>query len=71
MYSYHRFDEVMLEYYHPFDKAMLEYYRRFAKKLRPLPPKPEVSDFYHPSENQKNGELLFVVVDTGIATYAL
>ena len=57
---------------------MLEYYRVFAKKIKPLPPEPELSDFYHPSkikikknENQKNGELLFVAVGTCIATYAL
>ena len=35
------------------DKAMLEYYRVFAKQIKPLPPEPELSDFYHPSENQK------------------
>ena len=52
-------------------KAMLEYYRVFAKQIKPLPPEPELSDFYHPSEAQKNGELLFVVVATGITTYAL
>ena len=52
-------------------EAMLEYYRIFAKKIKPLPPWPELSDFYHPSENQKIGELLFVVVGTGIATYVL
>ena len=53
------------------DEAMLEYYRVFAKQIKPLPPEPELSDFYHPSENQINGELLFVVVGTDIATYAL
>ena len=53
------------------DEAMLEYYRVFAKQIKPLPPEPELSDFYHPSENQTNGELLFVVVRTDIATYAL
>ena len=53
------------------DEAMLEYYQVFAKQIKPLPPEPELSDFYHPSENQKNGELLFVAVGTGIATYAL
>ena len=53
------------------DEAMLEYYRAFAKKIKPLPPEPELSDFHHPSENQKNCELLFVVVGTDIATYAL
>ena len=51
------------------DEALLEYYRLFAKQIKLLPPEPELSDFYHSSENQKNGELLFVVVGTGIATY--
>ena len=41
------------------------------KKIKPLPPEPELSDFYHPSKNQKNGEILFVVLGTGIATYSL
>ena len=53
------------------DEAMIEYYRVFAKQVSPLPPEPELSDFYYRLEAQKNGELLFVVVDTGIATYAL
>ena len=53
------------------DEAMLQYYRVFAKKKKTLPPEPELSDIYHPSENQKNGELLFVVGGTGIGTYAL
>ena len=52
-------------------KAMLEYYRVFAKQIKPLLPKPELSDFYYPSENQKNRELLFFEVGTGIATYPL
>ena len=50
---------------------MLEYYRVFAKKIKPLPPKPQLSDFYHPSETHKNGELLFVAVGAGITRYAL
>ena len=53
------------------DEAMLGYYRVYAKKKKPLPPEPELSDFYHPSEAQKNGELLFVAVGTDIVTYAL
>ena len=53
------------------DEVMLECYRVFAKQTKPLPPEPQLSDFYHPSEAQKNGELLFVTVGTGIATYAL
>ena len=49
----------------------MEYYCVFAKKLKPLPPEPQLSDFYHPSEAPKNGELLFVTTSRGIATYAL
>ena len=53
------------------DETMLEYYRVFPRKIKPLPPEPELSDFYHPSETQRNGELLFVTVGTGIVTYAM
>ena len=53
------------------DEAMLEYYRIFAKKLKPLPSEPELSDFCYLSETQKNGELLFITVGPGIGTYAL
>ena len=35
------------------DEAMLEYYCIFAKKIKPLPPELELSDFYHSSHNQK------------------
>ena len=35
------------------DEVMLEYYRIFAKKLKPLPPELQLSDFYYPSEAQK------------------
>ena len=52
------------------DEAMLEYYRVFAKQIKPLPHEPKLSDFYLPSEAEKNGELLFVAVGTGTATYA-
>ena len=30
------------------DEAMLEHYRVFAKPIKPLPPEPQLSDFYHP-----------------------
>ena len=53
------------------DDAILEYYRAFANKIKSLPPEPRPSDFYHPSEAQKNDELLFVAVGTGIEIYAL
>ena len=58
-------------YINNLDEAMLEYYQVFVKQIKPLPPEPELSDFYHPSEHPKNGEILFVVVGTGIATYTL
>ena len=50
---------------------MLEHYLVSAKQIKLLPPEPQLSDFYHPSEGQKNVELLFVTVGTGFATYAL
>ena len=53
------------------DEAMFEYYRVFEKQIKPLPSEPQLLDFYHQSEAQKNSELLFSVVGTGIATYAL
>ena len=58
-------------YINNIDEAMLEYYRVFAKQIKPLPPEPQLSDFYNPSEAQKNGELLFAAAGTGIVTYAL
>ena len=54
------------------DETMLEYYQVFAKKKKKLlPPEPDLYYFYHPSEAQKNGELSFVAVGTGTATYPL
>ena len=53
------------------NEAILEYYRVFAKKIKPLPPELQLSDFYNPSQAQKIGELVFVTVCIGIATYAL
>ena len=40
---------------------MKQYYYVTQKKLGPLPPKPKLSDFYTPSEDQKNMEIVFVV----------
>ena len=50
---------------------MAEHYPVFAKQIKSLPPEPQWADFYDPSEDQENGELLFVAVGTGLATYAL
>ena len=49
------------------DEATLE----FPKQIKPLSHEPQLSDFYHPSEGQKNCELLFFLVGTGLATYAI
>ena len=40
-------------YINNIDETMLEYYRLFAKKVKPLPPEPELLDLCHPSEAQK------------------
>ena len=54
------------------DESILEYYRVFAKRIKPLPSEPQLSDFYFPPDQKdKNGELLFVPVGTAQATYAL
>ena len=49
---------------------MLKYNGVFEKQIIPLPPEPEFSHFYQPLGGQKNGELLFHTVGTGLATYA-
>ena len=58
-------------YINNIDEAILEYYRVFAKQIKTLPTEPQLSDFYHLSKGQKNGELLFVTIGTGLGTYAL
>ena len=47
-----KFDDV--------DQAMKQYYYITGKDLQ-LPPKPKLSNFYNPSEDQKNREIAFVV----------
>ena len=53
------------------DAAILEHYWVFAKQTKTLLPEPLLSDFYDPSVGQKNVELLFVTVGTGLAAYSL
>ena len=53
------------------DAAMLEYYWVFVKQRKTLLPQALLSDFYDPSRGQKNVELLFVTVGTGLAACAL
>ena len=42
------------------DEAVLEYHRVFAKKIKPLPPVRQLSDFCHPSETQKMANYYFL-----------
>ena len=53
------------------DEAMVESCQVFAKRIKSLPPKPQLSDFCHPSIGDKKGELLIVMVVTGLATNAI
>ena len=60
-----------IAYINNVDEAMLEYYQVFAKQIRSSPPESQLSDFYHQSEDEENGELLFVAVGVGVGTYTL
>ena len=45
------------------DQAMKHYYYITGKQLpNDLPPKPTLSDFYTPSEDQKNREFAFIIL---------
>ena len=39
-----------------------------AKVIKPLPREPHIAYSYSPSEGQKNSEMLFVMMSTGLAT---
>lgn len=52
------------------DEAMREYYEITKQKIPPLK-EPKLSDFYTPSEKQKNGELLFIVGALGLTSVLL
>ena len=43
-------------YINNIDEAILKYDHAFAKPIKPLSTDPELSDFYHPPENQKNDD---------------
>ena len=51
------------------DQAMKQYYYFTHKQLAPLPPKPKLSDFYTPSEDQKNREIAFVVGGMALTSF--
>ena len=54
------------------DQAMKQYYYITGKQLDPLPPEPKLSDYYAPSSDQQNREMLFIVAGmaaTGFVAY--
>ena len=51
------------------DEAMKEYYLVTKQRLPELPPEPKLSDFYHPSEGQKTGELFLIMSGLGVIGY--
>ena len=59
----HTFSEV--------NEAMEAYYIATSKKLSPLRSKPVLSDFYHPSDQQKNNEILFIISSLGLMGYLM
>ena len=40
-------------------------------KLKPLRKEPILSDYYHPSEKQKNGEIIFAIAGLGLLGYIM
>ena len=53
------------------DNAMEAYFIATDKKLPPLRSKPVLSDFYHPSDQQKNNEILFIISSLGLMGYLM
>ena len=51
------------------DTAMKQYYYIIVKELPALPPKPELSDFYTPSSDQQNREVVFIVLGMSVTGY--
>ena len=56
------------------DAAMQKYAQVTRHNLAPLGPEPQFSDFYHPSNGQKDREIAFVILGmaaTGVVAYRL
>ena len=53
------------------DDAMQEYYLATQHKLKPLRKYPVSSDYYHPSEKQKNGEIAFILGGLAITGFVV
>ena len=56
------------------DAAMQEYAQVTGHNLDPLGPEPQLAEFYHPSDGQKDREIAFVILGmaaTGLVAYRL
>ena len=53
------------------DNAMREYYRVTGQNLEPLEKEPVLSDFYEPSTDQINRELIFMTLGLGGTGYLI
>lgn len=51
------------------DSAMQEYYKVTGEQLPPMSKRPQLSDFYVPSEGQQNRELAFIAVAMTVFTF--
>ena len=60
-----------VQYFNDLDERMLEYYRVTGQKLPALPSRPKLIDFYHPSPEQKKGELVFIVSGAVLLSYII
>ena len=60
--------------FHDVDMAMREYARVFGHSPDPLGSEPQLSDFYTPSEDQKDREITLIIpgmAATGLVAYKL
>ena len=56
------------------DAAMQEYAQVTGHNLDPLGPEPQLADFYHPRDGQKDREIAFIILGmatTGFVAYQL
>ena len=52
------------------NSAMQQYFIVTGRQLEQLPPKPVLSDFYMPSKDHHNGELMFITLSmVGIGAF--
>ena len=52
------------------NSAVQQYFIVTGRRLKPLPPKPVLSDFYVPSEDHRNRELAFITLSiVGIGAF--